>query len=139
MTKMDRETYKKNLEEALHRYDAYISDDLIEKFLDLNFHEYSELRDWSFINFDDFASSILQAIDDNESFWTVVDDYGLDSPRLEPTDIPVNRLVEIIDNVICWGIEHNRKFVQCMIDAMDLNEEEIEAFELEEYIEEEDE
>ena len=49
------------------------------------------------------------------------------------------RLKEIINNVLDWGAEHEEEFRECLIDAMDLTEEEIKEFRLEDYISEEDE
>ena len=48
------------------------------------------------------------------------------------------RLKEIINNVLDWGAEHEEEFRECLIDAMDLTEEEIKEFRLEDYISEED-
>ena len=49
------------------------------------------------------------------------------------------RLKEIINNVLDWGAEHEEEFRECLIDAMDLTEEEIKEFRLEDYISEKDE
>ena len=50
------------------------------------------------------------------------------------------RLEQILDNVLAWGAEHEEEFRECLIDAMDLTDEEIKELELEEYVgEEEDE
>ena len=49
------------------------------------------------------------------------------------------RLEEIINNVLDWGAEHEEEFRECLIDAMDLTEEEIKEFRLEDYISEKDE
>ena len=48
------------------------------------------------------------------------------------------RLKEIINNVLDWGAEHEEEFRECLIDAMDLTEEEIKEFRLEDYISEEE-
>ena len=48
------------------------------------------------------------------------------------------RLQQIIDNVLDWGAEHEEEFRECLIDAMDLNEEELKELRLEDYISEED-
>lgn len=49
------------------------------------------------------------------------------------------RLKEIINNVLDWGAEHEEEFRECLINAMDLTEEEIKEFRLEDYISEEEE
>ena len=49
------------------------------------------------------------------------------------------RLEEIINNVLDWGAEHEEEFRECLIDAMDLTEEEIKEFRVEDYISEKDE
>ena len=49
------------------------------------------------------------------------------------------RLEKIINNVLDWGAEHEEEFRECLIDAMDLTEEEIKEFRLEDYISEENE
>lgn len=48
------------------------------------------------------------------------------------------RLEEILNNVLDWGAEHEEEFRECLIDAMDLTEEEIKELRLEDYITEED-
>ena len=45
------------------------------------------------------------------------------------------RKEEIIDNFLEWVGEHDKEFVQCAIDAMDLTPEEIEEYYLQEYVE----
>lgn len=48
------------------------------------------------------------------------------------------RLEEIINNVLDWGAEHEEEFRECLINAMDLTEEEIKEFRLEDYISEDE-
>jgi len=48
------------------------------------------------------------------------------------------RLEQILDNVLAWGAEHEEEFRECLIDAMDLTDEEIKELELEEYVREEE-
>ena len=48
------------------------------------------------------------------------------------------RLEEIINNVLDWGAEHEEEFRECLIDAMDLTEDEIKELRLENYISEDD-
>ena len=43
------------------------------------------------------------------------------------------RLEEILQNVIEWGMDHDNEFMECLVYAMDLNEEEVKELELEEY------
>ena len=49
------------------------------------------------------------------------------------------RLVEILNNVLDWGAEHNEEFRACLIYAMHLTEEEIEELRLQNYYHDEDE
>ena len=49
------------------------------------------------------------------------------------------RLEQILDNVLAWGNDHDEEFRECLIDAMDLTDEEIKELELEEYVREEEE
>ncbi len=46
------------------------------------------------------------------------------------------RLEEIINNVLAWGNDHDEEFRECLINAMDLTEEEIKELQLDEYISE---
>lgn len=48
------------------------------------------------------------------------------------------RLEKIINNVLDWGAEHEEEFRECLINAMDLTEEEIKELRLEDYISEDD-
>lgn len=34
------------------------------------------------------------------------------------------RYIEIIDNVLAWGADHNQEFRECLIEALDITEEE---------------
>mgnify|MGYP003297010858 CR=1 FL=1 len=43
------------------------------------------------------------------------------------------RLEEVLENLLYWGIGHNREFMECMIHAMDLTDEEIRELRLEKY------
>lgn len=49
------------------------------------------------------------------------------------------RLKEIINNVLDWGRINDDEFKECLIMAMDLTEEEMKEFRLEDYISEEEE
>lgn len=49
------------------------------------------------------------------------------------------RLKEIINNVLDWGRVNDDEFKECLIMAMDLTEEEMKEFRLEDYISEEEE
>ena len=138
MVKMDKETFKLNFMEALDRYGASVDEDKVDQFLNLNFKDESELSEWTYGNFDDFASSMCQAYNDRKDFWDVVEEYDLKRAHIQPTDLPTKSLVKIIQNVLAWATEHDKEFVSCMVDAMELDEDEIEAFELEEYFEEEE-
>lgn len=55
---MTRNKFKQNLEEALIHHDCEISNDELERFLDLNYDEDSLLSDWTFANFNSFAIDI---------------------------------------------------------------------------------
>lgn len=59
--------------------------------------------------------------------------------KMSKNNMSKDRLREIIDNVLDWGAEHEEEFRECLIDAMDLTEEEIKELRLEDYICEDDE
>ena len=48
------------------------------------------------------------------------------------------RLEEVLQNIIDWGMEHDDEFMECLVDAMDLSGDEVKELELEEYSEVED-
>ncbi len=48
------------------------------------------------------------------------------------------RKEKIIDNFLAWIVEHDAEFVECAVNAMDLTPEEIDKYELKEYLVEED-
>lgn len=48
------------------------------------------------------------------------------------------RLEEVLQNIIDWGMDHDDEFMECLVDAMDLNADEVKELELEEYSEVED-
>lgn len=48
------------------------------------------------------------------------------------------RVLEIIDNVLAWGNDHEEEFRECLIAAMDLTEAEIKELGLENYVEDEE-
>jgi len=49
------------------------------------------------------------------------------------------RLEQILDNVLAWGNDHDEEFRECLIDAMDLSDDEVKELELEDYASEDDE
>ena len=55
---MTRNKFKQNLEEALIHHDCEVSNDELERLLDLNYDEDSSLSDWTFANFNSFAIDI---------------------------------------------------------------------------------
>lgn len=48
------------------------------------------------------------------------------------------RLEEVLQNIIDWGMEHDDEFMECLVDAMDLSNGEVKELELEEYVDDED-
>ena len=50
-----RKEFKINLVEAIEFHDGYISDEDVEKLLDLNYDEDSSITDWTFSSFNTFA------------------------------------------------------------------------------------
>ena len=48
------------------------------------------------------------------------------------------RLEEVLQNIIDWGMDHNDEFMECLVDAMDLSYDEVKELELEEYADIED-
>jgi hypothetical protein len=52
------------------------------------------------------------------------------------------RLIEMIDSVLAWGADHDEEFRECLVDALDITEEEYEEIfgeSLNEYVYGEDE
>jgi hypothetical protein len=58
MIKMDEVGFKQNLEEALEFHDAYLSNEELKTFMDLNFDEDGYLAEWSFSEFNSFALDV---------------------------------------------------------------------------------
>ena len=56
--KLDREEFKENLIEACADKDQYISVDDLERFLDLNYDEDSDVATWNYRDFADFATEL---------------------------------------------------------------------------------
>ena len=52
---MTREQFKTNLEQAIEFHDGYISNEDLERLLDLNFDENGLMPDWNFSDFNSFA------------------------------------------------------------------------------------
>ena len=52
---MTRKEFKINLVEAIEFHDGYISDEDVEKLLDLNYDEDSSICNWTFSTFNTFA------------------------------------------------------------------------------------
>lgn len=51
------------------------------------------------------------------------------------------RLIEMIDSVLAWGADHDEEFRECLVDALDITDEEYKELfdeELGEYLGEED-
>ena len=74
---MTREQFKRNLIQSIERKDQYVSNEDIEKFLDLNFDEDSSISDWDFGDFSDFVSDLCNNSGD---FWETVSSYDLHCP-----------------------------------------------------------
>lgn len=55
---MTREQFTQNLEEAFEFHDVYLSDEEVDKFLDLNYNEDSSLNYWTFADFNSFAIDV---------------------------------------------------------------------------------
>lgn len=49
------------------------------------------------------------------------------------------RLLQILDNILAWGQDHNEEFRECLLDAMELTETEKEELELQHYVREDEE
>lgn len=58
MIKMDEDGFKRNLEEALEFHDAYLSNEDLKTFMNLNFDEDDYLSEWSFCEFNSFALDV---------------------------------------------------------------------------------
>lgn len=48
------------------------------------------------------------------------------------------RLLEIIDNVLTWGNDHEEEFRECLLNAMDLTDDEVKELQLEDYVNDSD-
>ena len=55
---MTRKQFTQNLEEALAHHDCDLPAEKIDKFLDLNYNEYSSLNYWTFADFNSFAIDV---------------------------------------------------------------------------------
>lgn len=55
---MTREQFTQNLVEALEFHDVDLPDEEVDKFLDLNYNEYSSLNYWIFADFNSFAIDV---------------------------------------------------------------------------------
>lgn len=55
---MTREQFTQNLEEAFEFHDVYLSNEEVDKFLDLNYNEDSSLNYWTFADFNSFAIDV---------------------------------------------------------------------------------
>jgi len=49
------------------------------------------------------------------------------------------RLEEVLQNIIEWGMDHDDEFMECLVYAMDLSDDEVKELELEDYASEDDE
>ena len=49
------------------------------------------------------------------------------------------RLEEVLQNIIEWGMNHDDEFMECLVYAMDLSDDEVKELELEDYASEDDE
>lgn len=52
---MTREQFKQNIAEAIDFHDGYISDEDLERLLDLNYDEDSSITGWTYSDFNAFA------------------------------------------------------------------------------------
>lgn len=48
--------------------------------------------------------------------------------------ISKERLLEILDNILAWGNDHEEEFRECLLNAMDLTDDEIKELQLEDYV-----
>ena len=87
--KLSRKDFKQNLVEALESKDCYVSDDILEKFLDLNYDEDSSLTEWTFSDFLDFASEFCACSYD---LWETARSYDLHYPGED--DDNISRLLD---------------------------------------------
>lgn len=55
---MTRKQFTQNLEEALAYHDCDLPVEKVDKFLDLNYNEYSSLNYWTFADFNSFAIDV---------------------------------------------------------------------------------
>ena len=95
---MTRKQFRKNLIEALIHHDCDLTNEEIEKFLDLNYDEDSSLSDWTFSNFNSFAIDVCEeglwraACRLNDLHYEGEDDDEDDEPTIEyyeGTDDPI--------------------------------------------------
>lgn len=75
MIRQTRDTFKDDLVYALECRDQYVSNEEIEKFLDLNFDEDSSITSWGYREMDDFVLEVC-----NEGFWGAVKGCDLNIP-----------------------------------------------------------
>jgi len=74
---MSRSKFKNNLVQAIEAKDHAVSDEDMEKFLDLNYDEDSSITDWDYDDFSMFASDLCA---NWGNFWETVAGFGLHTP-----------------------------------------------------------
>lgn len=80
---LNRREFKENLVEAISAREYSVSDEDIEEFLKLNYDEDSSITEWSWADFNEFASDICR-----EGFWYAVTScLGLNAPDEEHLEL----------------------------------------------------
>lgn len=47
-------------------------------------------------------------------------------PKKFQGEVSKERLVEMIDNVLAWGADHDKEFRECLVDALEITDDEYE-------------
>lgn len=57
---------------------------------------------------------------------------------MSKSKMTLNRAIYIIENILNWGWEHDSEFRECLLNAMELTEDEIAELDLEHYVNDEE-
>lgn len=121
MIKQTRESFKADLVYALECRDQYVSNEEIEKFLDLNFDEDSSIASWGYREMNEFVCEVC-----NEGFWDAVRGCDLNVP-LKKYRVKLNGIHYCVEEEdVCDTISENNPNVDnCSDEWVELIDKEI--------------
>ena len=121
--KLSRNNFKQNLVEALESKDCYVSDDMLEKLLNLNYDEDSSLTEWTFSDFLGFASEFCACSYD---LWETARSYDLHYPGEDDDNIVYEVHSDIDENNVYAEFDNEKDAIkyakecdaQCWVDKV---------------------